>query len=138
MNTVTFKCEDCGTEHTFNKQTADGHKCAVCGFPILKFIGENIRTSEDAMITRKRYREQNNHSNKQTIEEALNDGVIYNKPPLGIEPRWIHDGRRRDILINAFYRYITAGKEIPSEWLAEYNKITKNFVHYPHPYNVLN
>lgn len=47
------------------------------------------------------------------------------KPPLGLRPRifWLHE--RRDEILQAIDRYMDAGKEIPVEWVQEYNDLTK-------------
>ena len=31
LNHIAFRCTSCGTVNVFSKQTADGHKCKVCG-----------------------------------------------------------------------------------------------------------
>lgn len=56
-----------------------------------------------------------------------------NKPPLGIEPRYIHDEKRKEALIGAILRYIDNDMEIPVQWIEEYNDICKD---HPHPKNV--
>ena len=45
-------------------------------------------------------------------------------PPLGLKPRSIHDGQRRDGIKEAMLRYMDANKSIPPEWLEEYNELT--------------
>lgn len=41
------------------------------------------------------------------------------KPPLGITPLWLHRERRLKEICDAIKRYNEAGKQIPTEWLAE-------------------
>lgn len=48
------------------------------------------------------------------------------KPPLGVEPRHIHDETRRQDLAGAIARYIEDGEMVvPVEWVNEYNELTK-------------
>ena len=49
---------------------------------------------------------------------------INEKPPLGIMPRRLHDERRRIELRKAIIRYLDTYKEIPIEWVEEFNEIT--------------
>lgn len=49
----------------------------------------------------------------------------YEKPPLGLRPRWIVEGDRLQEVLEAMSRYISAMKEIPVEWLEEYNDIVE-------------
>lgn len=49
----------------------------------------------------------------------------YEKPPLGLTPRFIRDEQRIDEIVSAIERYITARKEIPSAWIEEYNELVK-------------
>jgi ribosomal protein S27E len=113
VKTITMECADCGQEHTFWAATADGHRCAACGSGLLKIIGKNIRTREDVQATKKLYKQ--------------------SKPPLGIMPRRIHDSIRARELVNAIERYIDACKEIPIEWVEEYNELTEYLKNRPHP-----
>ena len=41
------------------------------------------------------------------------------KPPLGLEPRWIHDSRRAKEIIDAIERYTDANMSIKKEWIEE-------------------
>lgn len=50
---------------------------------------------------------------------------IYERPPLGLTPRFIRDEQRVDDIVAAIERFITARKEIPNEWLEEYNELVK-------------
>ncbi len=63
-------------------------------------------------------------------EEVLVNGKIYwepyapaEKPPLGVKPQKIHDEQRNEMLSAGISRYLKAGKEIPIEWVDEYNEI---------------
>ena len=48
------------------------------------------------------------------------------KPPLGLTPKYIHDNMRISEIINAVYRYMDVRKEIPEEWIKEYNELCRN------------
>lgn len=43
--------------------------------------------------------------------------------PLGLIPRRIHLYRRMTDIKQAMERYVEAGKEIPQEWIEEYNEL---------------
>ncbi|MCG7383368.1 hypothetical protein [Paenibacillus sp. ACRRY] len=45
------------------------------------------------------------------------------KPPLGIQPRYIHECHRIDEIHKAINRFICADHPIPLEWIAEYNEL---------------
>ena len=45
------------------------------------------------------------------------------KPPQGLIPKKIHDKNRLDDIKNAVIRYLEEDKEIPSEWIQEYNDL---------------
>ena len=47
------------------------------------------------------------------------------KPPLGIMPKHLWDEKRVDDLIHGMNRYIEARMPIPTEWVKEYNRLTK-------------
>jgi hypothetical protein len=47
------------------------------------------------------------------------------KPPLGIIPKKIWDLQRLNDLNEAINRYTAFGKEIPIEWVGEYNNLVK-------------
>ena len=47
------------------------------------------------------------------------------KPPLGLEPKYIHDNMRISEIIKAVYRHMDVRKEIPEEWIREYNELCK-------------
>ena len=47
------------------------------------------------------------------------------KPPLGLTPRFIWIEQRKQDIIDAVRRYTEANKEIPTEWINEYNEILK-------------
>ncbi|WP_270568531.1 hypothetical protein, partial [Bacillus sonorensis] len=52
--------------------------------------------------------------------------IIYEKPPIGVKPRFIHDEQRAEELSNAMMRYIQVNRKIPAEWLEEYNELVGN------------
>ena len=41
------------------------------------------------------------------------------KPPLGVEPRYIHDARRIQDILKAIERYTDANMPIPKSWVEE-------------------
>lgn len=43
----------------------------------------------------------------------------FKKPPLGLEPRWIHDSHRVKEILDAMERYTNANMSIPIVWLEE-------------------
>lgn len=47
------------------------------------------------------------------------------KPPLGLKPEWMHDENRTVEISVAITLYLGEGKEIPTEWVKEYNKLAK-------------
>ena len=49
------------------------------------------------------------------------------KPPIGIIPRYIWELKRIKELKSAIRRFIAAGKEIPIEWINEYNDFCKRY-----------
>lgn len=51
--------------------------------------------------------------------------VIHDKPPLGLKPRHLCDEEREKDIKEAIIRYCEADKEIPIEWLEEYNEILR-------------
>ncbi len=53
------------------------------------------------------------------------DSTEANKPPLGLKPKYIHDGQRISEIEAAFERYIIEDKEIPSVWVKEYLSLIK-------------
>ena len=44
---------------------------------------------------------------------------MVDKPPLGLEPRYIHEAKRIVEIIGAMNRYMKAGKMVPKEWYDE-------------------
>lgn len=47
------------------------------------------------------------------------------KPPLGLTPKYIWNSQRLQDISEAIARYTNVGKEIPAEWLEEYNKLVR-------------
>lgn len=41
------------------------------------------------------------------------------KPPLGLKPRWVHDLRRVEDILDAIERYTDANMSIPKAWVEE-------------------
>lgn len=58
------------------------------------------------------------------------DRAIEEKPPLGLKPRRIHDEERVNELANAIHRYVNNVKEIPIEWIEEYNELIEKYFTY--------
>ena len=50
---------------------------------------------------------------------------LIEKPPLGLKPEWVHDENRLVEISVAITLYMGKGKEIPLEWVKEYNKLAK-------------
>ena len=50
------------------------------------------------------------------------------KPPLGIKPRYIHDGERVREILNAMDRYSKASKHIPGEWIDELGDLINELI----------
>lgn len=48
------------------------------------------------------------------------------KPPIGLMPKFLWDSERLADIISAINRYLQAEKEIPLEWINEYNDLIKN------------
>lgn len=47
------------------------------------------------------------------------------KPPVGLKPRYIHDGERIDEILCAIERYTDANMSIPKSWVEELRKLLK-------------
>lgn len=47
------------------------------------------------------------------------------KPPLGLTPKYIWHTQRVRAITEAINRYMCADKEIPNEWVEEYNELVK-------------
>ncbi|MFA0816010.1 MAG: hypothetical protein ACC608_09515 [Anaerofustis sp.] len=45
------------------------------------------------------------------------------KPPHGIEPRFIHDEKRLELIDSAIIRYFSDKRTIPEVWIHERNEI---------------
>lgn len=50
----------------------------------------------------------------------------YIPPPIGIEPKYIWEGKRHTAICEAITRYYQAGLEIPIEWIEEYNQFIRS------------
>ena len=48
------------------------------------------------------------------------------QPPLGLKPKYMHDEQRLDDITSAIMRYMSVNKEIPEEWIKEYNELCRN------------
>lgn len=49
----------------------------------------------------------------------------YKKPPLGLRPKKFWNEERVNNIIQAINRYVCANKQIPVEWVEEYNELIK-------------
>ena len=47
------------------------------------------------------------------------------KPPMGLKPRYIHDGERIDEILCAIERYTDANMSIPKSWVEELRDLLK-------------
>lgn len=45
------------------------------------------------------------------------------KPPIGLKPKFYHNYSRYNDIMKAIIRYINSQKEIPVEWIEEYNEL---------------
>lgn len=45
-------------------------------------------------------------------------------PPLGLQPRYIHDRDRVLEILEAVRRYVLAGKKVPTEWIHELQELS--------------
>ena len=65
----------------------------------------------------------------ETANKLLN---LYNasncaiKPPLGLVPKWVRQKERYEEVCQAIARYYNANREIPTEWIEEYNELVKH------------
>lgn len=50
------------------------------------------------------------------------------KPPLGLEPRWLHDTRRAKEIIDAIERYTNANMPIKKEWIKELKDLFNAYI----------
>lgn len=53
---------------------------------------------------------------------------MLDKPPLGLLPKDMWDNLRLGYIISAINRYMLNSKEIPLEWVEEYNELVKKVV----------
>lgn len=47
------------------------------------------------------------------------------KPPIGIEPRWLHERNRTEEIIEAIKRYSLSKEPIPFDWIVELEELMK-------------
>ena len=47
----------------------------------------------------------------------------FEKPPLGLAPKWVLNIRRRTEIKQAICRYLNANVNIPIDWIKEYNEL---------------
>jgi len=46
--------------------------------------------------------------------------LMYNRPPMGVKPKWLIDEQRKSDLSEAILRFVRAGYEVPTAWIIEY------------------
>lgn len=51
----------------------------------------------------------------------------YEKPPLGLEPRWLHDSCRITDILNAMERYADSNISIPKVWIKELKELLQRY-----------
>lgn len=49
----------------------------------------------------------------------------YEKPPIGIMPKWLWEEQRLHDLHSAIQRYLDVGMTVNPEWIEEYNELSK-------------
>ena len=61
---------------------------------------------------------------KEDWTKQLNSAIVsyskFEKPPLGLKPKWIHDQQRQREIMAAIARYLEVGKRPPKEWAIEF------------------
>ena len=65
----------------------------------------------------------------ETANELLNLHNVSNcaiKPPLGLVPKWVRQKERHEEVCQAIARYYNDNREIPTEWVEEYNELVKH------------
>jgi len=53
------------------------------------------------------------------------DDYVFEKPPLGLQPKWLCAEIRIKEIFSAMNRYYSYKKVIPVEWVEEYNELCK-------------
>lgn len=84
----------------------------IDGFKRFKKIG-NTKITQPSVIT-----EEKLNKYREMMHDYFTDEKK-SKPPLGLEPRKIHDYARIKDIVAAMNRYVEADKLIPSEWVEE-------------------
>ena len=46
--------------------------------------------------------------------------INFEKPPIGLKPKWIHDKQRQTEIMAAINRYLEVDKTPPKEWVIEF------------------
>lgn len=49
----------------------------------------------------------------------------YERPPIGVTPKFLWEEARIHELFEAMMRYRQAGKQFPEEWIEEFNELIK-------------
>jgi hypothetical protein len=47
------------------------------------------------------------------------------RTPVGLRPKWVWEAKRIGEIAEAIGRYIEAGKDIPLDWIDEYNELVR-------------
>lgn len=50
------------------------------------------------------------------------------KPPLGLEPRWLHDSYRINDILNAMERYADSKMPISKDWIEELKELIQKYM----------
>lgn len=49
------------------------------------------------------------------------------KPPLGLMPKWVHDAKRAEDILDAIERYTDENMSIPKSWVKELKDLFKEY-----------
>lgn len=60
------------------------------------------------------------------VDELCLERTKRGRPPLGLKPKHIHDEERMMAIREAIKRYVEAKKQIPLEWVNEYNELVRS------------
>lgn len=50
------------------------------------------------------------------------------KPPRGLQPKWIHDAQRATDILNTIKRYIEADMSFPKIWVEELDDLLEDYM----------
>lgn len=95
------------------------------GAPVFVRFNELVKRYVDCMIDKNRGLSEMEYDKLSKCEKMPLMVGEYKKPPLGLKPKHIHDEQRQVEIKQAINRYVEVGKEIPLEWIDEYNSYIK-------------